>query len=344
MCVSPYIAEKKDGSLCPVPCGHCIECRKDWQNDWIFRLSQEVKRCKIPIFLTLTYNDENLPLGDVDLLFPEVETLSSQSVLVKSDLQKFFKRLRKHGNEILKDMRYFAVGEYGAKSNRAHYHAVIIAPNLSSLVEFNRILAKSWTFGFFYAKFCTSKQIHYVCKYMNKLDHRPHLVPPFRLMSRSIGLNYLSQKIVDYYLSTFDRTCLNGKYRISLPRYYRKKLDELSSSNYLLKKAGLTYTELLADIVPKKDSHYYYFKQFCENYEAAYSYTVQQIAYRSRVYGYQFYEPSRQEVFANFIRSHKMLNDLVCESDRILSKVVLRNKLYGLQPISSVNQLEILQI
>ena len=90
MCVSPYITEKKDGSLCPVPCGLCIECRRDWQNDWNFRLSQEVKRSKVPIFLTLTYDDEHLPLGDleIDLPFPEVESLSSQSVLVKSDLQR----------------------------------------------------------------------------------------------------------------------------------------------------------------------------------------------------------------------------------------------------------------
>lgn len=344
MCVSPFIVQKNDMTLCPVPCGHCIECRKDWQNDWTFRLTQEVKRCKIPIFLTLTYDDEHLPLGDVDLPFPEVETLSSQSVLVKSDFQKFMKRLRKHGKETLKDCRYFAVGEYGSRSNRCHFHAVIIAPNLTSVGEFNQILSKSWDNGFFFAKFCTSKQIHYVCKYMNKLDERPHLVPPFRLYSRSIGLNFLSQKMIDYYLTTFDRTCLSGKYRISLPRYYRKKLDALSDSNYFLKKSGLTYSDLLADIKPDKNSHYYYFKQFCENYEAAYAFTIQQIAYCSRVHGYQFYEPSRQEVFWTFIQSHKMLRDLVFESDRLLNKCVLRNKLRGLQPITKLNELEILHI
>lgn len=81
MCVNPYIATKLDGSKVCVPCGKCIDCRKDFQKEWIFRLSQEVKSCQVPCFITLTYNDDNLPIGDVDGV--------PQSVLVKSDLQKF---------------------------------------------------------------------------------------------------------------------------------------------------------------------------------------------------------------------------------------------------------------
>lgn len=332
MCVSPYIAETKDGRKVPVPCGKCIECRRDYQNEWTFRLSQEIKRCKIPVFITLTYNDEHLPLGDVGD--------EPQSVLVKSDLQKFFKRMRKNGGELVKDSRYFAIGEYGSKHNRAHYHIVWMSPNVRQVSEIDKLVDKCWrdnngdSIGFSYSKFCTDKQVHYVSKYMNKLDDRPHLVKPFRLYSRSIGLNYLTQQVINYYLTSFDRTCLNGKCRISLPRYYRRKLDALSEQNYFLKKAGLKYTDLLEEVRVSPDSQYYYFKYFTEHYEEIERNVQKDIAHRSRLYGYQYYQPTRQEVWKVFADGNELLRKLLIESDRKIKQCQIKNRLTGLQPIT----------
>ena len=59
------------------------------------------------IFLTLTYDDDHLP---------------PNGSLVKSDLQKFFKRLRKNSG---KKMAYFACGEYGEQTARCHYHVIL---------------------------------------------------------------------------------------------------------------------------------------------------------------------------------------------------------------------------
>lgn len=56
--------------------------------------------------MTLTYNPLHLPMGN---------TIS------KSELQRYFKRLRKLTS---KHIRYFAVGEYGDKYGRAHYHFI----------------------------------------------------------------------------------------------------------------------------------------------------------------------------------------------------------------------------
>ena len=42
--------------------------------------------------------------------------------LQKSDLQKFFKRLRKKTHE---KISYYAVGEYGDNTQRPHYHIIL---------------------------------------------------------------------------------------------------------------------------------------------------------------------------------------------------------------------------
>lgn len=328
--MNPYIATSKDGKHIPVPCGKCIDCRKDYQKEWTFRLSQEMRRCRVPVFITLTYNDENVPLGDVDG--------EPQTVLVKSDLQKFFKRLRKNGGDLLKEMRYFAIGEYGSKTNRCHFHAVIMAPNLVYVKDLDTVVKKSWTFGFSLCKFCTDKQVHYVCKYMNKLDSRPHLVKPFRLYSRSIGLNYLTQKVIDYYLSTFDRTCLNGSCRIGLPRYYKRKLDALSDNNYYLKKSGLKYSDLLEDIRCVEGTKYYFFKYFSEHYEELYKQASCHCCVGRDVFGddvtIALKRPTPQQVWNVFRNSQKYLVDLLKESDRVINECRIRNRLIGLQPIT----------
>lgn len=57
-------------------------------------------------FVTLTYNDENLPADGVS----------------KTEIQLFMKRLR---SRVSKKIRYFAVGEYGERFKRPHYHLVL---------------------------------------------------------------------------------------------------------------------------------------------------------------------------------------------------------------------------
>jgi len=70
-------------------------------------------------FLTLTYNNKNLP---------------DDGSLNKSDLQLFMKRFR---NAITERVRYFACGEYGDRRGRPHYHAIIFGymPNDTVLLE-----------------------------------------------------------------------------------------------------------------------------------------------------------------------------------------------------------------
>lgn len=335
MCTTPYILRTREGKILPVPCGKCLDCRKQYQNEWIFRLTQESKRALFPCFVTLTYNDDNLPIGDG-------EDGEPQSILVKSDLQKFIKRLRKNGGAKMKDMRYFAIGEYGSKFNRCHYHLIIIAPHIDCVDDVRKLVDKCWKFGFTLTKLANQKSFHYVCKYMNKIDARPHLVKPFRLYSRSIGLNFLTDRMIDYYLTTFDRTCLNGSCRIGLPRYYRRKLDECSKAHPWLHRAGLVYSDLLEDIIPLPGTKYFYFKDFSENFESyleAATVSVQVMGDAQIV----LYQPNRQEVWQWYVNTHKTLKDYVMDGARQLEECLIRNHLKGSHKISYNVDSKILQ-
>lgn len=100
-----------------VPCGQCIGCRLEHSRQWAMRCVHESTLYDDNCFITLTYNDENLPPNET---------------LVHDDFQLFMKRLRKKFGA---GIRYYMCGEYGeeqdpekAKINdigRPHYHACI---------------------------------------------------------------------------------------------------------------------------------------------------------------------------------------------------------------------------
>lgn len=86
-------------------CGRCMSCRLHHAYEWAIRITHETMDSDDAIFTTITYDEENLPYGNT---------------LVKQDMQKFFKRLRKKHK-----IRVFYCGEYGGETDRAHYHAII---------------------------------------------------------------------------------------------------------------------------------------------------------------------------------------------------------------------------
>ena len=90
-----------------VACGQCLGCRLERQRQWSMRIMHEASLHDENSFLTLTYDDTHLP---------------EDRSLRKRDLQLFFKRLRK---AVDAKLRYFAVGEYGARNGRPHYHSCV---------------------------------------------------------------------------------------------------------------------------------------------------------------------------------------------------------------------------
>lgn len=100
-----------------VPCGRCSLCRTNKSNEYAFRsVCETAVYPDNPLFITLTYRDEYLPLLGLDI----------------TDFQKFMKKLRFHLSECreMKDqppahLRYLAVGEYGSKGGRPHFHLIL---------------------------------------------------------------------------------------------------------------------------------------------------------------------------------------------------------------------------
>lgn len=243
---------KKKGEILEtlqLPCGKCIGCRLDHANDWATRCYCEMKTWKNNCFITLTYNDENLP---------------ENGLLCKKDVQDFMKRLRYYHEGIEewenprtgkkeKPIRFLLCGEYGPNgSRRPHYHILIFnwKPEKTKFYKENyngnRILEckeiqKIWGKGFITVGELTYQSACYVARYCTKKMFnglkvrdlkKAEIQPEFILMSRNggIGIKYWNE----YKKSILQKGGIlinqNGKVKIKrIPRYFEKKLQESMS-------------------------------------------------------------------------------------------------------------------
>ena len=125
VCNNPVVLSSVAGGDFRVPCGRCLGCRAAKSKEWAQRLLNEQAYWRTESFITLTYDDKNLPEG---------------GKLVKSDLQLFFKRLRKN---IDWPIKYYACGEYGDVTFRPHYHAIVFGIDKRD----SKNIIKSWDKG-----------------------------------------------------------------------------------------------------------------------------------------------------------------------------------------------------
>jgi len=95
-----------------LPCGQCIGCRLDRSRHWATRCMHEARMHDHNCFITLTYDEANLPpCGSLHL----------------SHWQNFMKRLRHHAKKqgAEKPLKFLHSAEYGDQYKRPHYHACI---------------------------------------------------------------------------------------------------------------------------------------------------------------------------------------------------------------------------
>ena len=211
-CVTPYFHPRLK-ILCP--CRKCLPCTINRKRTWTTRAIFELMAHEFSTFLTLTYDDEH---------YPENGSLSSR------DLTLFWKRLRKIGLKF----RYFACGEYGEKSFRPHYHAIIYGEDWQ-LVDF--YAKQCWDKGFIYAVPASPETAGYVAGYVTKkMADRTELLrlglePEFIRTSKGIGRNIIPA-IAKYALvqngglDIIDKLKIGGQ-DYPLPDYIKRKLREL---------------------------------------------------------------------------------------------------------------------
>lgn len=187
-----------------VPCGKCYPCLQRNAAGWAVRLMAEHREAKSSHFITLTYDTENLPF-DLE---------SGTPCLQKSDLQKFFKRLRKR-HKFPESILYYAVGEYGDQYSRPHYHAIVFNSCIPDI-------ERSWGLGAVYYGSVTMNSVMYTLSYMLKYSNKKDC---FRVSSKFLGLAYLTPEAVRWHtddlLLRYFAPQKGGK-KLSLPRYLKQ--------------------------------------------------------------------------------------------------------------------------
>lgn len=227
-----------------VPCGQCMSCRLTKAQNWATRIHHEASLYDDNAFITLTYSDENLP---------------ADGSVSQDEFILFMRRLIEHYGST----RYFACGEYGGKTLRPHYHAILFGLGFpdrylwkqtpqGDLLFRSPTLERIWSKGHCLIGAVTLTSAEYVARYTIKKvngDRRenylyrgainpvtgemPWLVADeFLSMSRKpgIGAAWLEKFHRDVFPSDF--IVINGRKR-AVPPFYSRKLGELEKLRIL---------------------------------------------------------------------------------------------------------------
>ncbi|QCQ84995.1 replication initiator protein [Blackfly microvirus SF02] len=229
------------GIALKVPCGRCHGCRLDRSSRWALRCMHERRLHKQSSFLTLTYNNQNLP---------------ADGTLLKRDLQLFMKRLRKADSMPvvmvdginINSIRFFACGEYGDENNRPHYHVLLFNRDFDDRKFYKKSKAgenlytskkveELWPIGFNTVGDVSYESCAYVARYVLKKmqgpkadDHYAGREQEFVLMSRRPGIG--SAWFDKYHEQAYahDNTVVDGR-EMPLPRYYDDKYEKIQAAH-----------------------------------------------------------------------------------------------------------------
>ncbi len=238
-------------SVLPIPCGGCIQCRINDRRVRTHRMMLEASRFHNNSFLTLTYNNENLPKE-----FPNKKTgqLYADNSVNPSQSRKFLNTMRtdykrKTGNSL----SYYLCGEYGEKTQRPHYHVALFnfptcinlaaRKNLAKFEPCNcrncSFLQKHWSYGHLFLGDLTQHSAQYVAGYVTKKlttdtsEHNQNILqgrhPEFARMSKNPALGKIPilrhlERIKPYIQSPVDLPTVlthNGK-QWPIGRYLRQ--------------------------------------------------------------------------------------------------------------------------
>jgi len=196
-----------------------MPCRINKARKWTARLVLEACVHPQASFITLTYDEENIPDG---------------GTLVPRDLQLWLKRYR-----LLKPFRYFAVGEYGDLTWRPHYHVAMFGVGRSDALDIRR----TWGKGLTDTGDLTIQSARYIAGYVTKKLTRsddprlsPGIHPEFARMSLRPGIGapaihgfaeaFSGKAGQQYIAATGDVPSMfkTGRNSLPLDRYVRDRL------------------------------------------------------------------------------------------------------------------------
>lgn len=212
-----------------IPCGKCLACRLNRAREKAIRCVHEAQMHENNIFVTLTYADEHL----------------KSSRLQYEDFQLFMKRLRKHTNN---KINYMVTGEYGEKTKRPHWHAIIFnwtptdatplyTSDRGDQVYESKVIDNLWGLGKTEFGSVTIDSASYVARYSaKKLVHGKDGDHDYEPIHRTSKLTPVGQTWLKKYWKHIFKTGYvvlpNGE-KTGIPRYYTDWLKKNHPEEYL---------------------------------------------------------------------------------------------------------------
>lgn len=217
-----YGTDENQPPKLPANCGKCPYCLQRRASNWVFRCIQELKVSRTAYFITLTY--EHPPI-----------TKNGFMTLCKKDFQNFMKRLRKlyplpDPNDRTTQIKYYAVGEYGTRTQRPHYHAILFNADADKVVQAWKGTYGETVNGLTDFKPVNENTTQYTAKYINKIGKIPLFeaddrVPEFQLFSKGLGINYLTEATIAFHQADPKRLYVTQSgFKKALPRYFKDKI------------------------------------------------------------------------------------------------------------------------
>lgn len=199
-----------------VSCGHCLSCLVQKAHAKSNVCAQQEKLSKYTFFVTLTYNPQNIPCAYPVYLFDDAQPSRKQYIelydeetgellgscyyphkkceaIIRrtddkklhyarySDVQKFFKRLRRkietskktYNNEKIK---YYSVSEYGPRTFRPHFHILLYTDSAELSQDLAALVRACWTYGYSYTTLSQGHATSYVASYVNSVVTIPPIL------------------------------------------------------------------------------------------------------------------------------------------------------------------------
>ncbi len=232
ICQHPKTIYDSRGRSILVPCGHCLYCLSQKANERKRVLTSELNSHKYSLFVTLTYDEENIPLLD---LVPsefrnkydayDVQTgeyvcshvFDSKKDVINlryksnhdgfipyapsRDLQLFIKRVRKYLSKYTNEkIRYYAISEYGQLHYRPHFHLLFTFDENRTFFNVRKAVLKSWPYGHVDSQLPKDKRRSsgYLSQYLNS-----YLSVPSFFTEREVRPRIFHSALLGF---TFDKT------------------------------------------------------------------------------------------------------------------------------------------
>lgn len=242
-----------------LPCGRCVGCRLEWSRQWAVRCMNEADTRDENCFITLTYDDEHLPEG---------------GTLVKGHLEEFLRKCR----DKFPSCSWFAVGEYGEKFARPHYHILGFGFDFADGIvckktEFGdlRISVEAqemWGRGLVAVGSVSFQSASYCARYVMKkvsgepaADHYKGRVPEFMVVTKQpgIGRHWLVQNAEEVLrLDCVYYENKQGKvpeyYDTLLAKWFPDRFEKVKKARAIKEKFSRDYTSLRRPVMVSEGS------------------------------------------------------------------------------------------